>query len=110
MRSRISLEGLSNFEHALKIVIIENNEIQWTYECMDSHSQYKISQKTKKSRFIALFSEKLQFIIETLPSDQVKTMVTVFGSFKMAPIILYRGLPCDNMDKKELSKLCKDSK
>ena len=94
----MALEGLRNFEHILKMVIIQNFSISWQYSCQNSGNRYTISHKTKLARCLALFQGKGQFTIETTDSINVETLVTVEGFSKMNPTILYLGLPLVDED------------
>lgn len=83
------------FEVKLRAVIVENCTIDWKYACSDSKSSFTIAMKTKHGRVVALFKGKYQFIFEA-HIDGIETLVTASkGIFKFDPIILVKGLPCE---------------
>lgn len=89
------MECLKIFERTLKLVVIENCNIDWIYECEDSKTRFNIKMiKTKLGRFNALFKGKHEIIFET----GIKGIETLAAceNYKEHPVILYKGLPIES--------------
>lgn len=95
MRCKVALDGLLRFEKMIKIVFVENCNIDWVYDCEDSrtHCAVKIM-KTKLGRCLALFKGKYQIIFETTIKG-IETLATC-ATYKEEPIVLLKGLPYES--------------
>lgn len=96
MRCKLALDGLKKFEKILKVVIIENCNIDWIYDCDDSKTHFVVKMmKTKLGRCLTLFKGKYQIIFEPT-SKGIETIATC-EKYKEEPIILLKGLPHEGM-------------
>lgn len=95
MRCKVALESLKIFERTLKVVAIENCNIDWIYECEDSKTRFNMNMiKTKLGRFNALFKGKHDIIFET-GHKGIETLATC-ENYKEHPVVLYKGLPFES--------------
>lgn len=85
---------INEFENTFKIVMIENVNVNWKYECTDSSTLYNIKMKTKQLRFKSLFNSKQMLEFDPPSFDSIETIARLKNRSSHF-VILVLGMPAE---------------